>query len=407
MTLRVLFVDDEENILNGLRRSLRGMRNVWSMDFATSGREALDKMEESPFHIVVTDMRMPGMAGDELLNRVRQKYPNTMRIILSGFAENESILRTVGPAHQYLAKPCEPQLLIDTIRNSLSLQRFVGKKEIRDLVSGIDKLPTPQLIFFQLLKEFERPAASAHSVAELISTDIALTAQVLRLTNSAFFALPVKATTLLQAVSLLGFDTLRAVILKAGIFDHFHVRKSVEADYTKLSQNCLSIGQLAWNLAKADGADSGITSHTQCAGILSHLGSLLLMAHKPESFIRSCAECEVAGTTIYEKELELYELGHPELGGYLLGLWGFANPIVEAVAYHHLPSQSECKRISALTYVHVAQHFCATWNARHASTLPSAYSLDEEYLERVGALDKLDNWKEIADVMREKELANA
>lgn len=403
MTLRVLFVDDEDNILNGLRRSLRSMRDSWEMSFANSGHNGLEVLQGADFDVVVTDMRMPNMGGDEFLEKVRQKHPKTMRIILSGFTENESILRTVGPAHQYLAKPCDPEILIDTVQRSLSLQRFVGKREVRELISGLDKLPTPHLVFFELLKELERPEASAQSVADIISGDIALTAQVLRLTNSAFFALPIKATTPLQAVSLLGFDTLRAVILKAGIFDHFHVTKSVEADYTKLSLNCLALGELAWELAKNFGADSATANHTQCAGILSHLGSLLLMAYMPESFLKTCKTCEEEGTTIYEAETMLYGLGHGELGGYLLGLWGFANPIVEAVAYHHIPGESLCKQVSPLTFVHVAQHLCAGWNKRHLSTQPSAFSLDEEYLQSVGVLDRMDQWREIANTMFSKE----
>jgi len=66
----ILFVDDEPVLLDGLRRSLRSMRNEWSITFAGSGEEALKVLEKAPFDVVVSDMRMPKMDGAQLLNEV-------------------------------------------------------------------------------------------------------------------------------------------------------------------------------------------------------------------------------------------------------------------------------------------------------------------------------------------------
>lgn len=406
MKLRVLFVDDEQNILNGLRRTLQKQRGVWDMSFAESGDEALEELGKTHFDVVVSDMRMPGMNGAELLDTVRHRYPNTLRIILSGYSEDEAILRTVGPAHQYLAKPCDPKTLIESVDRGITLQHFIGKKEVRNMISGLGSLPTPPSVLFNLLKEIESPQASATSISNIISGDIALSAQVMRLTNSAFFSLPNKATTPLQAVSLLGFDTIRAVVLSTGIFGCFEVSIPIEAAFSRLSVNCMTIGAVAWALAKAEGLDDITASHAQCAGILSHLGSLLLMAYRPDSFQKACNVCETKSITIYEAERELYDVGHGELGAYLLGLWGFADPIIEAVAYHHMPGKAGSADLRALTFVHAAQSMCSNWNERSKLAKPTPYRLDEEYLQCVGVSGRMEKWNKIGETFRKKEMSH-
>src|ERR1700757_1853657 len=103
MPKRILFVDDEPMVLEGLQRSLRPMRNEWEMAFLTSGAEALQRMEQQPFDIIVTDMRMPVMSGTQLLEEVKRRFPQCFRIILSGQADQETIMRAVDPTHQYLS----------------------------------------------------------------------------------------------------------------------------------------------------------------------------------------------------------------------------------------------------------------------------------------------------------------
>jgi YesN/AraC family two-component response regulator len=103
MNRRILFVDDEPMVLQGLQRSLHNMRAEWEVEFAGSGSEALETMARSSFDVVITDMRMPGMDGGQLLHQVKRRFPQTVRMILSGQSDQETILRLVGPTHQFLA----------------------------------------------------------------------------------------------------------------------------------------------------------------------------------------------------------------------------------------------------------------------------------------------------------------
>ncbi len=113
--IRVIFVDDEPRVLEGLKRMLRPKRNEWQMTFVGSAQAALDALKAEPCEVVVTDMRMPGMNGAELLEVVQREYPDTIRLILSGQAETESVMKALGVSHQFLSKPCDAEILQGTI----------------------------------------------------------------------------------------------------------------------------------------------------------------------------------------------------------------------------------------------------------------------------------------------------
>src|SRR5512145_1423172 len=118
--IKVLFVDDDLNILSGLKRLMRGCSD-FDARFCLGGEEALALMASEHMDAVVSDMRMPHMDGAEFLGRVRARTPGTIRVILSGYADAESVLRTVGPAHLYLAKPCDPATLMQAIARPVAL----------------------------------------------------------------------------------------------------------------------------------------------------------------------------------------------------------------------------------------------------------------------------------------------
>ncbi len=107
----ILFVDDERPVLEGLRVLLHGLKSKWTMRFVESGSLALEAMRERPYDVIVTDMRMPEMDGAKLLRRVSEEWPQTIRIVLSGYSEAELATALVPYAHQYLSKPCNPRKL--------------------------------------------------------------------------------------------------------------------------------------------------------------------------------------------------------------------------------------------------------------------------------------------------------
>ena len=134
---RVLFVDDELRILEGLRRMLRTQRHEWEVAFAPGGEAALALMEASPFDVIVSDMRMPGMDGVKLLAQVREQYPQVVRIMLSDPTELSTALRVVPVAHQFLAKPCDVAMLRVAVERACHLKGLLNDDSIRRTVGAL------------------------------------------------------------------------------------------------------------------------------------------------------------------------------------------------------------------------------------------------------------------------------
>lgn len=208
MKLSVLFVDDEPHVLQGLQRMMRSMRQEWEIITAGGGLEALDLLSRKPVDVVVTDMRMPGMDGTQLLNEIKNSYPQIVRIILSGQSDREMILKSVRPAHQYLAKPCNDEILKSTIERSCWLRDLLADNSLKQLISRIDSLPSLPTLYLEILRELESPYSSMQKIGEIISRDIGMTAKILQMVNSAFFGFRRHIASPAEAAELLGLETI-------------------------------------------------------------------------------------------------------------------------------------------------------------------------------------------------------
>jgi len=396
----ILFVDDEENVLLGLKRMLRGRRNDWTLAFANGGREALDYLSKNPAAVVVSDMRMPGMDGATLLSRVRELYPQTIRIILSGFADKEAILQTIGPSHRYLAKPCDADTLAHAIESSLALRVGLQAADMQKVLTQMTHVPTLPAVYSDILSELSAEFGSPEALATKIEKDIGLTAQVLKLTNSAYFNLPTKCATVRQAINFLGFDNIRATVLMAGVFEQFKsISPSLLRTVEILTNRSLGIAALAQHISRLEKQPSQITDQAYCAGILAHVGTLVLIANKPEDFTSTMARVDRDHIDVLDAEKDVFGATHGQLGGYLLGLWGFNDAVVEAVVHHHKPSAYTLQPAPVLTAVHVAQHLSKA--GKHVSATPPA-GLDMAYINAGGLAPRLSAWRDLFnDVSKE------
>lgn len=351
--IKVLFVDDDPNILSGLKRLMRARKDCTAF-FCQAGEEGLALMQHQPVDVVVSDMRMPFMDGAEFLSVARKRHPATIRVILSGYADSESVLRTVGPAHLYLAKPCQPDVLMAAIARPLALRRLLGSDGLRAALAGLTNLPTPPELFHRLEAELRSPQVSPASVAAIIAQDVAMTAELLKLTNSSYFSVSGRATTPLQAVRTLGLEIIEALVLRIGLFRHFDSEGEGAQALRALNEYSLQIAALAERIAAAEGADAGTTKAAYCAGMLSSVGSLVLLDAYPEKYQRLLNRV-APDRPLDLEEIETFGASHALIGAYLLGLWNFADPVVEAVAHSCRPSACPGHDNLVLTAVHVAR----------------------------------------------------
>lgn len=179
---RVLFVDDEPNVLEGLKRALRPMQDRWDISFANSGAEALELMEtEGAVDVICTDMLMPGMMGDELLGIVRKRYPDTVRFVLSGQLHTAAIVTAGSIAHQILGKPCDSDLLRARISRALALDHHMAECKVKHELFSICGIPSVSDVYWDLHNEINLDEASVDRVVSIIEKDPSMTTKLLQL----------------------------------------------------------------------------------------------------------------------------------------------------------------------------------------------------------------------------------
>lgn len=393
MKRRILFVDDEPNILKGLQRSLRPLRNNWEMGFETGGRKALNRLETEAFDVIISDMRMPDMDGGQLLGQVQKKYPKMVRIILSGHADRELAMKSVKSAHQYLSKPCEKEHLVSAVNRSCSLRDLMGKKALQNVVTAIGTMPSLPVLYSRIMDALTSDKASVSLVGEIISEDMGMTAKVLQLVNSSFFAMPSHVATPVEAAVILGIDVLKTLVLTLEVFSAYKKSTMDILPITTIYEHCVNTGVIAKKIAKLEKRDKAVTDNAMIAGVLHDLGRLILAEGFPEDYRTVMAEVKHTGCRIHEAEAEIMGVSHAEIGGYLLGLWGLPDNIVEGVVFHHKPSECITDRFDLCGMVHIA-NIMEYYERRMPGRWERLEGVDETYLKQFGLGRRIDFWRD-------------
>jgi len=393
----ILFVDDERKVLDGLKRLLFPYGDEWQMEFAGGGAEALQMLAASSFDVIVADLRMPGMDGAALLNEVARLYPQMVRLILSGTWEQDLRVQAAMIAHQYLSKPCDPEVLRVTLDRAFALRDVLVDPALRALISGTACLPSTPAIYSEIIQVLRSPEASAQQIGSILAKDMGMTAKVLQLVNSSFFGLRRHLTSPEEAVMFLGVDTIKALALSASAFSAFNVLKCPWFSIEGLQRHSTVVGAMAREIAKSQKVSKQFLDDTFVAGLLHDVGQLVLVCNHPDKYDRVLNAVATGKGTIAEAERETFGTTHAEVGGYLLWLWGLPDPVVEAVAFHHNPSGCPADGFAPLTAVYVANML----EDSLPNDLPGAgVPLDTAYLTRVGVADAVEAWSSIAHEQR-------
>ncbi|QDV09472.1 Hydrogenase transcriptional regulatory protein hupR1 [Planctomycetes bacterium Poly30] len=388
---RILFLDDEEDVLHSLRCALRRERGRWDMRFVTSGAEALASLEQSPAELIVSDMRMPGMNGAEFLRKASELLPRSVRIVLSGEAEDEITVRAIPFAHQWLAKPTERDDLVRVIERSLKTREVTQSGAAHAMVTSTNRLPILPSVYLELTALLSNDDASIESISDIIEHQPCVSARVLQLSNSAFFGIPRTIESIREAVTFLGFATISQLVLAAEVISQLEPsEQAFPMDQFLKEANATSA-------VASDLLGRGPAAHTAAsAGLLHHIGQLVL-AQTPELGASYIAECVgLPHDQWSDVEMRLFGATHADVGAALLAVWGLPHELVEAVAFQHDPDPHLFTGMEAAVAVHIAHTIVSHEVAKEQdgaysedgprfSEGASAY-LDGETLSRLSAL---------------------
>ncbi len=374
---RVLFVDDEPMVLEGLRNAMRAKRKEWDMVFNTSAAAALEELGRAPVDVIVTDMRMPEMDGAEFLSRASKVCPGATRIILSGQMQESALARAAITAHRYLTKPCGNAQLCECICRAIELRALLKNEQLRACVGGIGSLPSVPRVYRALSEALLTDFASPELIANIIQEDVGISAKLLQLVNSAFFGLPRQTTSLLQAVRYLGLATIRSLVLSHSVFEQLGQGNPAFAEQGH--EHALSCARIARQLLKrGPEAELAFT-----AGLLHDVGSLVLASRLPREYALICEIAEATTRPLHVVETERLGVSHAGLGAYLLGLWGLPHQVLDIVAFHHAP-WAESLPLDAASAVRMSEAISLEVSSTPSVAALHAEPLPDGWIERMG-----------------------
>jgi putative nucleotidyltransferase with HDIG domain len=391
---RILFVDDEKLILDGIRRALHAERSRWEMRFAGGAEAAMQALNAESFDVVVSDMRMPGIDGVTLLTYVREHFPSTARLVLSGYSESASTALAIPVAHQMLNKPCNGDDVRAAIERVCTLQDVLGTPELQKVVGTIGTLPSLSKTYQALAQAVQNPSTSLEQVAEIVERDIAMSAKILQLVNSAFFGLPQRVTEIQNAVAYLGMDTIKNLALASDTFRVFAPDPRFPPSlYETMQQHAYRTA----TIVKALGLDRKDCEVAAVSALLHDIGKLILASKMPDQFRDVLTLTEKSGCSQCEAEEELLGISHAEIGAYLLGLWGINRVVVESIAHHHRPTRIPHSGFDVSAAVYVANLLAHELDVHPNDILGEELAdLDRGYLETLRILEIFPVFREAA-----------
>lgn len=354
---RILFVDDEQMILRSLKRLF--FDSEYEVFFAESGEEGLRILATTSIDLVVSDMRMPQMNGHQFLRKVKAAYPSTTRIILSGYADEKTVMDTLidGSSGMYLSKPWSGHDLKKIITQIMEAREVYKKLSLLEFVNKLDNLSLVTGVYQSVCILMDRDA-EIREIAEVIETDPGVCLSILRVINSAFFN--IKTSSVARAISLLGLTAVKSIVLSCALSQ---ATKLQVLPFTgeKLAQHACATNRLMLRIY-SELLQKPLPENLSTAGLLHNIGVVMLSVYFPDAytqvlqkFIRQTA----GGVSLNALEEEAFGVTHAELGGYLLDWWGFPYANVECALFHNEPIHSAILDKEAVCVVHLAS--CAAW----------------------------------------------
>ena len=388
---RILFVGEDLELWSQLQPLALQADCPWDMAFARSGLQALASLAQSSCDAVIADMQLPGMTGAQFLDEVMQRAPRTLRFIRASLGDQNAAMKCVGMTHQYLVKPSDAQTVRHALERSFALEAWLPGESAQKVLAQLKKLPSPPTLYFKIVAQLQSQDSSIEQIGDLISQDMALSAKLLQVVNSAVFGLHLQVSKPSEAMVYLGMETTKALVLLAHTFSYFDKLRTADFSMDKLWRHSLAAGKLAEQITVAEAQDAEVVGQAFTAGMLHDIGKLLLAANLPEDFKQALTKARKEQLPLWEAENAVLGVNHGELGACLLGIWGLPVPIIEAVALHHLPARFLSKAFCPLTAVHAANVLEHEIHPENQG-LPLA-TADVNYLTELGLAQRLEHWR--------------
>lgn len=382
----VLFVDDEplmRELYCNLSKELGAEFHVRTV---SGGTEALEALAVEPVDIIVSDLSMPEMPGGEFLTTVERLYPDSMRVVISGVADELAVARCLMYGHRYFQKPLDLKEIATLVRRVSKHRKVIRSDRVKKIVGRSDVLPTPPETYLRLTELLQEADSSLEEVARVVESDPGLTAKLLQVVNSAAFSYGSQLTTVQEAVQMAGVEIVRSLLLVLQARNFAEKRIKNKQLVSAFWKHSLETGARCRALSRAEHLDLQEQATCFTAGLLHDIGKLVLAASEEKEYGDMVAASARERIPLFKKELEVYEATHADIGAYLLGLWGLPDAIVHAVERHHSLAADLGTDFSPTLCVHVAQNLSPSADRRA--------EVDQTFLNEAGLDSRVGAWEE-------------
>jgi HD-like signal output (HDOD) protein len=332
------------------------------------------------------------MDGTQLLGRIMQLHPQCTRIILCYPEDQPQLSKVFGIAHQYLFKPCDTQILRDTLSGVFRRGDLLNSSQLKSFISRLRAVPSLPAIYTELVREMNSEEASLQKAGQILSKDPGMVSKILQLVNSAFYGLRRRINSPEEAAVYLGIESIKAMVLGLKIFSQFKPEIIQSCNLAHVWDHSWTTSVLARRICQHEGCDMIAMDQAFTAALLHDMGKLVLASNHPEIYRATQLMTKHKPVSQIESERAAFGATHAAVGGYFLGLWGLPDPIVNAVAFHHCPAWTSQRGFSVVVAVHVANSFS---NSAAHGTPPPECQVDEDYLFSLGMKGRLAEWKDI------------
>ncbi len=389
-TQRILLVEYQSSENNDIEQIHEKLTDDWDSKIVLSGEEAIREVNESPYNIVICKMQLSDMSGTDLLKNITNEHSETLRyMIIDKEVDRNTMHESWSIVHQFISSPCNPELVVSMVNDSMKLHNFLSNKELCDRIAAIGTLPSLPEIHNKLVEELQNENTSIQKIANLVGQDIGITAKVLATANSAFFGLRSRVENITQAINTLGIDTVEGIVFAAGVFGQFDNANlpgfSVESIYNR----GIAVGTKARMIAHAFGLNNMLTNDSLLSGTLHAVGQLVMLTSFKDEFCEALELSRGESIPFYKAQMKVMGVSDAAIGAYLLSLWGLRDTVVEAVAWHYNPSEAAASIISPLTAVHLA--YATDLDECNNIKKNDKSAVDISYLDTLGISNQLDS----------------
>ncbi len=377
---RVLVVSPEAGRLDAMRK-VQGL--AWETLYAADSAGALKILEGDAVDVVLADRELRGAtSGEGLLRLVRERCPATALMAIEARAVGAADKKSL--ALLAVERGAQAPVVAAMLERAYRVNRLLTNAQTAAVVGALGELPSVPETYWELSRVTAKPNCTVAEVAAIVQSDPALSVKVLQMVNSAFFGLSRRVSSITQAVSYLGLELLKGLVLNA------HVFAAIDASQTKgfsLERFQLYSVRSA-RLARMFAGESKLGDEAFTAAIVHDIGELVLAMQHPDKYAQVVAQSLESGRAADELEREIIGASHAEAGAVTLASCGIPFAVVECVAFHHHPSIVAGGPREVLAAVHAADALIGILTCGDPES-----RLDLGFLENAGVAHRLEEWR--------------